>query len=218
MKMIVNMFNNTWYTKTYYQIINRAIEQNRKRYSKLDLRYTYYERHHIIPKSLGGENNNENLVLLTARENFVCHQLLIKMCPGNYKLIFAAQMMTVDSNGERVNNRLYEWIKHARAAVPSPLKGKKNPGVSKAMKGGTPWNKGKKGAQQAWNKGLLGYNLGKPSKKAKPVLCVELGITFKHAVEAADYVGLKCNSDINRVARGITKSAGGYTWKFVKQD
>ncbi len=140
------------------------------------------------------------------------------MCPDNYKLVFAAQMMTVDSNGERINNRLYDWIKQSRRAIPSPLKGRKNPGVSKAMRGKTPWNKGKKGAQQAWNKGLPGINLGKPSKKAKPVLCIELGITFKHAIEAAQYVGLKSNSDINRAARGLTKSAGGYTWRFVKQD
>ena len=36
----------------------------------------YYERHHIIPKSMGGNNDESNIVLLTAREHFLAHWLL----------------------------------------------------------------------------------------------------------------------------------------------
>ena len=36
----------------------------------------YYESHHIIPKWMGGSNKKENLVLLTAREHYICHYLL----------------------------------------------------------------------------------------------------------------------------------------------
>ena len=39
----------------------------------------YYEKHHILPKSLGGSNDETNLVKLTAREHFICHWLLVKM-------------------------------------------------------------------------------------------------------------------------------------------
>ena len=35
----------------------------------------YKERHHIIPRSLGGPDTKENLVDLTAREHFICHLL-----------------------------------------------------------------------------------------------------------------------------------------------
>jgi hypothetical protein len=45
------------YTKTYYSIINRA-----KSREKLDVPF---ERHHILPKSLGGNNDKSNLVALT---------------------------------------------------------------------------------------------------------------------------------------------------------
>lgn len=38
----------------------------------------YYERHHIWPRSLGGPNDNWNLVYLTAREHYVAHWLLCK--------------------------------------------------------------------------------------------------------------------------------------------
>lgn len=36
----------------------------------------YYEKHHIIPKWMGGSDKKENLVLLTAREHYLCHYLL----------------------------------------------------------------------------------------------------------------------------------------------
>ena len=44
----------------------------------------YYENHHILPKSLGGSNDTDNLILLTAREHYVAHWLLYKM-PNDIK-------------------------------------------------------------------------------------------------------------------------------------
>lgn len=60
------------YTRIYYSIINRA-------QSRILPKETYTEKHHIIPKSLGGSNAKDNLVVLTAREHFICHWLLTKM-------------------------------------------------------------------------------------------------------------------------------------------
>ncbi len=42
----------------------------------------YKEKHHIIPKSLGGNNSKDNLVELTAREHFIVHMLLCKFTTG----------------------------------------------------------------------------------------------------------------------------------------
>ena len=53
----------------------------------------YYERHHIIPKSIGGNNDEHNLVLLTAKEHFICHHLLTKIYPENDSLHYAFCMM-----------------------------------------------------------------------------------------------------------------------------
>ena len=39
----------------------------------------YYERHHIIPKALGGSNLPENLIYLPARVHFIVHWLLYKI-------------------------------------------------------------------------------------------------------------------------------------------
>jgi hypothetical protein len=70
------MFYSNKYTRWYYSIIHEAQSQERKKLPKNYTNYVYYERHHIIPKSLGGKDT----VLLTAKEHFICHILLPKMC------------------------------------------------------------------------------------------------------------------------------------------
>ena len=71
----------------------------------------YSERHHIIPRCLGGSDDEENLVALTAEEHYVVHQLLVKMHPGHFGLVHAAKMMCTNRFGHRGNNKLYSWLK-----------------------------------------------------------------------------------------------------------
>ncbi len=99
------------YKKWYDSIVQRA--KNRQ----LD-QLVYKERHHVIPRSIGGNNSKENIVNLTAREHFVCHWLLVKMTKGEvrYKLIYALRMMKATPPGQqRYNNaftsRVYEFYK-----------------------------------------------------------------------------------------------------------
>lgn len=49
----------------------------------------YHERHHIIPKCMGGTNDEENLVDLFAREHFLAHKLLAQENPNNNSLVYA---------------------------------------------------------------------------------------------------------------------------------
>ena len=53
----------------------------------------YREKHHVIPRCLGGTNQNTNLVNLTAREHFIVHKLLCEIYPNESKLFFAYRMM-----------------------------------------------------------------------------------------------------------------------------
>jgi len=39
----------------------------------------YYERHHIIPKSLGGSNEPSNLVYMSGKAHYIAHYLLFKI-------------------------------------------------------------------------------------------------------------------------------------------
>lgn len=98
----------------YQKIYNSIMERGKLRgLNKKNVHY-YTERHHIIPKALGGSNKKDNFVLLTPEEHYVAHQLLLKIYPKNYKLAFAAGLMTISPNfvGEgRITNKLYSWIR-----------------------------------------------------------------------------------------------------------
>jgi hypothetical protein len=74
------MFLNNRHTVIYLSIVTRAQSEQRKKRGSV-----YYESHHIIPKSLGGSNDSSNLVLLTAREHYLCHRLLTRMTTGKAK-------------------------------------------------------------------------------------------------------------------------------------
>lgn len=63
------------YTRLYYSIISNAKQ-------RILPQEIYKEEHHIIPESLGGSNNLDNLVSLTYKEHRVCHKLLVKMTTG----------------------------------------------------------------------------------------------------------------------------------------
>jgi hypothetical protein len=103
------------YKNIYYKII-----ENAKKETENGNRYVgYYEKHHILPKSLGGSNNENNLVKLTAREHFICHWLLIKMykkgTEERYKMLCALWRM--NNNGSKsqkehyINSRAYEKLR-----------------------------------------------------------------------------------------------------------
>jgi hypothetical protein len=101
------MFKEGLYKKLYYSIVARA--RNRLREEGI-----YYENHHIIPSSLGGTDDMENIVALTAREHFICHYLLTKITveyDHKQKMIWAYYMMCVDpvpGSDERKRSARYE--------------------------------------------------------------------------------------------------------------
>lgn len=76
----------------------------------------YSERHHIIPKCLGGTNDKDNLVRLTAEEHFVAHKLLIMIYPKNQKLWWSAIAMTNKTKNMVRNNKSAGWLRREFAA------------------------------------------------------------------------------------------------------
>lgn len=103
------------YQKIYDNIIERA--KNRELTG-------YTEKHHIIPRCMNGTDDPSNIAILTAREHFIAHQLLVMMYPNRRGLIRACKMMCISSKGQIRNNREYEWIKLKINSLPSPMKGK----------------------------------------------------------------------------------------------
>lgn len=103
------LFGKMDYKKVYDNIIQRRIETP---ISETE----YGEKHHIIPRSLGGTDEPNNLVKLTAREHFICHALLAEIYESEsvewIKMNHAFMMMKAESEdhgGHRyINSRLYE--------------------------------------------------------------------------------------------------------------
>jgi hypothetical protein len=87
----------------------------------------YFERHHIVPRCIGGTDKKSNLVELTPEEHYVAHQLLVKMYPENDSLVYAANKMTVSSKTVKRNNKRYGWLKRRYQSVCKKRIGKKNP-------------------------------------------------------------------------------------------
>lgn len=75
----------------------------------------YSERHHILPKCLGGDNSPGNIVSLTPEEHYVAHQLLVFMYPGNHKILWAASNMTGRTKNVKRSNKLYGWLRRRLA-------------------------------------------------------------------------------------------------------
>jgi hypothetical protein len=100
----------------------------------------YYERHHVIPRCLGGTNDKENLVDLTAREHFIVHKLLCKIYPNEDKLFFAYRMMAVMKNSKDnkreyyISSREFEEIRLlANEKIGNAARGRKLPTRSREI-------------------------------------------------------------------------------------
>lgn len=104
------MFLNNKYTNWYYSIIN-SVKSKQRNYNS-----DVYEKHHIIPRSLGGIDNEENIIILTFREHFLCHLLLTKMTSGKNKtkMCFALHCffyMICRYHHRPVASRHYDYMK-----------------------------------------------------------------------------------------------------------
>ena len=138
------------YKKIYDSLVQKA--QNR-------VLNGYVEKHHIIPKCIGGDNANSNIVRLSAKEHFIAHKLLVRIYPNTkgvwYALIAMGRIVEFKSRifqSERL--RAYEMRKGHKMSEESKKKmslaklGKKSNSPETQFKAGLiPWNAGKSGNQ-----------------------------------------------------------------------
>ena len=135
------MFIDNKYKLWHDSIIKKALNRNIK---------GYFERHHILPKSLGGSNKKDNIVKLTAKEHFIVHMLLCKFTIGNayHKMLYAFNAMSNIRYGKRhyklhsrtagiLRKEFYKSIKGRKVSAETRLKqslafrGEKNPNYGK---------------------------------------------------------------------------------------
>lgn len=93
----------------------------------------YFEFHHILPRSLfpSWTKKKSNIVPLTAREHFFCHQLLIKIYPGK-KMSYALWAMICDKRW-KYTSRDYQKAKENYSKF--NIGGKSQKGIKNPNKG-----------------------------------------------------------------------------------
>ena len=75
----------------------------------------YVERHHVVPRCMGGGDETHNIVALTAEEHYVAHQLLVKINQKHTGLIHAAVFMAKKATGAKA----YGWLRRRHALLMS---------------------------------------------------------------------------------------------------
>jgi len=125
------------YTKWYFNIIRNAAASTR-----------YVEKHHIIPRCIGGTNRRENIVSLTAREHFICHLLLTKMTTGKVKQAMCWAVGKFAQENKNQDRKFTSWeYQKIRENISLARKGTKHSEetrkkMSEKRRGKSPWNKG----------------------------------------------------------------------------
>lgn len=109
------LFIDNKYTIIYYRIINRSKNRTTDGYT---------EKHHIVPKSLGGTNDKSNIAVLTAREHYICHLLLTRMTIGKNKnkMVYAAAAFRAWASKHHkrkiyFNSRTFQTVKELRQSA-----------------------------------------------------------------------------------------------------
>ncbi len=77
----------------------------------------YSERHHVEPRCLGGDDEEDNIVDLTAEEHYLAHELLVKMNPGHVGLGASLMWMTASNDKQPRRNKVCGWARRAFAAA-----------------------------------------------------------------------------------------------------
>lgn len=158
----------------YERIYNEIIKRSKNR-----ILVEYKERHHILPKSLGGLDDKTNIAVLTAREHFLCHWLLCRMHKDNknaYPKMVKAFNMMLRARGATHNryvpgySRIYETMRKELSIVSKENIGERN------SQHGTMWvhNREIKQSKKVISGAVLedGWELGRVIQwdKCKPVV------------------------------------------------
>lgn len=164
------------YRKIYNDLCNRG---------QVRVLETYTEKHHIIPRCIGGSDSNLNLTKLTAKEHYIAHLLLTRIYPNNSKLLHAFGMMAMIGKD---NKRFYTATQYA----------KMSDAKSTAMKLSNPSKKG------VWNKGMH------VSHRKTPIADWERAA----AVTRMTQNNPNATGDLNKKITYVTSIDGSESFKF----
>lgn len=104
----------------YLKIYNQLIDKWRGFKFTEDI---YIEKHHIIPRCLGGNDTDENIISLPPREHLVAHELLAMIYPNDININFSVIAMSMNSkftlgrNTTKVSSRLFAYFRERSSSL-----------------------------------------------------------------------------------------------------
>lgn len=104
----------------YARILDQLVDNAKRRMAPIG----YVERHHVVPRSFGGSDHPDNIVVLTAREHFIAHRLLAKIYPdtGMVHAVYKMACTKTSKNKDfRFTSSTYSVLREAHAAKVGPL-------------------------------------------------------------------------------------------------
>lgn len=162
-----------------------------------------FEKHHVVPKCLGGSNDKSNIVFLTPKEHFFAHKLLVRIYPNNrgvwFALIAMGRLSEFKSRifaSERVRaremRRGFRYSDEARAKMRDA-----------ALRRGVQKNSENTqfGKKPPWNKGLSGKDSHHYGRKRSPETRAKLRETMLA-------LGIKPPAPPKGTRWGLAKRAG----------
>jgi hypothetical protein len=106
----------------YNNLVNKAKSENRIKSSEI-----YYENHHIIPRHMGGDDCDENLVLLTFREHILSHYLLWRIYGNDGDRVMFLMRSGQSEEAQRIRVKLAVEANRNGGKGFENWKGEKNP-------------------------------------------------------------------------------------------
>ena len=232
------------YKKLYDSIILNAKSLKRDWKNKS----TYTERHHIVPKCCGGDGlisqwrTHPNIVVLTAKEHFLCHRLLVEIYRGTpyYSKVLYSFFAMIHQKGtyqkrdynvgsreyERVRLEYSEILKRSKQGVFLTQEHKLK--ISKSLTGKKRTEEQKKNYGKRKNKRhtldtiekLKKIKKGKPNYKKRTGHVVQIDKETGKEIkiwECPSAVSKTLNLDLGSIlncCKGKCKTVGGFNWKY----
>jgi hypothetical protein len=192
-------------------------------------------KHHILPKSLGGSNDSNNLIVLTEREHYIAHLMLWKAYGGKMAYAFWLMSHTLPVQSSRhyaaVRKDLgHEYTASHRANLRAGARKRyaTSPGTMKGKAFSLTARQKMSAAKKADSLAIqptqpTQWTLTDARKKQiseqrkKPVRCIETGEVFESVQAAGVAHGAASGGNISSQLRGKSSIAYGYHWERVNE-